>query len=524
MKIAILHHHLNRGGVTQVVSNHVRALQLGDHPTPVSEVLVLHGGRAEGWSHTKEAFARVPVETIAVDGLDYDDGTALRIDALADAISGTLRAAGFGPAETILHVHNHSLGKNVSLPGALRQLAERGYRLLLQIHDFAEDWRPANYRRFQQPLKELTDFEVGPYLYPMARQIHYAFLNTRDRTIFLTSNIAPEHVHLLPNPATAATTLPPHEEALQRFRTVHGLSGSQRLVLYPVRGIRRKNLGELLLWAAIADPSTTFALTLPATSHVEIPSFERWRRLAERLDLPVLFDVGLHEALSFEDNLAAADRILTTSVAEGFGLVFLEAWLHRRLLIGRNLPEITQDFRDRGLNLDHLGDALRIPLDWIGAEPYLAKALELHEQLCRAYGVSMAANSASTLRQGIEAGYVDFAALPTSQQSIVIQRASTSRQAGAEIIALNPWMRDALDFESDRWGPLIEANASAVGDGFSLHNTAADLMSVYGTLFAAPCIETCSQPSDDVDSLPEPDNILNAFLDISRLCPVRIEP
>ena len=42
--------------------------------------------------------------------------------------------------------------------------------------------------------------------------------------------------------------------------------------------------------------------------------------------------------------MASAHRLVTTSVAEGFGLAFLEPWLFGKGLLGRNLPEITVDF------------------------------------------------------------------------------------------------------------------------------------------------------------------------------------
>ena len=77
--------------------------------------------------------------------LQYDTQPVDESAELAGQLRRQLSALGFQPDQTVLHVHNHSLGKNASLPGALRLLAEDGYALLLQIHDFAEDCRPRNY-------------------------------------------------------------------------------------------------------------------------------------------------------------------------------------------------------------------------------------------------------------------------------------------------------------------------------------------------------------------------------------------
>ena len=107
--------------------------------------------------------------------LGYDETPALRADSLAEEIEGCLQQAGFDKSDSVVHIHNHGLGKNVSLPGAISLLAERGFRFLLQIHDFVEDLRPENYRCFRTALQGA---DVGEYLYPQAPHIHYALLNS----------------------------------------------------------------------------------------------------------------------------------------------------------------------------------------------------------------------------------------------------------------------------------------------------------------------------------------------------------
>ena len=58
-----------------------------------------------------------------------------------------------------------------------------------------------------------------------------------------------------------------------------------------------------------------------------------------------------------------AQAIVSTSVAEGFGLGFLEPWVFGKSLCGRNLPEITGDFSQHGVRLDNLYDRLELNLD-----------------------------------------------------------------------------------------------------------------------------------------------------------------
>ena len=51
MNIAIVHYHLNRGGVTQVVRNHLLALDAVSDPDQRIRTAILFGGRKQGWNN-----------------------------------------------------------------------------------------------------------------------------------------------------------------------------------------------------------------------------------------------------------------------------------------------------------------------------------------------------------------------------------------------------------------------------------------------------------------------------------------
>ena len=143
MKIGILHFHFNRGGVTQVVLNHLRGLDAAARGQERHEVTIIHGGRREGTADEQlTGFSSIDVTTDVVPALDYDDGTQSHGSSLAAELRQVLQQRGFAASDTLLHVHNHSLGKNVSLPPAIHLLASEGFHFLLQLHDFAEDLRP----------------------------------------------------------------------------------------------------------------------------------------------------------------------------------------------------------------------------------------------------------------------------------------------------------------------------------------------------------------------------------------------
>jgi hypothetical protein len=171
----------------------------------------------------------------------------------------------------------------------------------------------------------------------------------------------------------------------------------------------------------------------------------------------------------------------------------------------------------RGVRLDHLGRAVEIPLAWIGLEAYLARTLDLHQQLCAAYGTAMPSDAAGAVRESVASGFVDFAALSTGMQVQVIERVAGEPAAASQLLHRNAWIRQALAENDAACRELVASNAAAVGGGFSLQSTAADLTSTYAAL-------TASGADGPVTALDKPENILQAFLDISCLHPVRFEP
>ena len=235
--------------------------------------------------------------------------------------------------------------------------------MLLQIHDFAEDFRPRNYRHL---MDTWATHDPSTMLYPQAEQIHYAVLNQRDYTVLLRAGVPAARLHHLPNPAASHGHVSDRNHARQQLQRRFGIPSTEPFLLYPVRGIRRKNLGEALLWSALSGSTAHVGVTLAPLNAAEQPYYQRWKQVADELQLPVRFEIGGTAGLPLDTNLAAADFMLTTSVTEGFGMAFLESWLAERTLIGRDLPEITTDFVASGLQLDLMYRQLRIPLDVIG--------------------------------------------------------------------------------------------------------------------------------------------------------------
>ena len=180
MKVALVHYHLQPGGVTRVIENTVEAWKInGNGP---EDYVILSSRPYPG---NKLQNVRV------VEGLDYKDlSDATDPLILKERMEEAARSV-LGQLPDVWHIHNHSLGKNAGLSGAVAELAKSGARLLLQPHDFAEDGRPQNFRNLGK---------TRALLYPTAVQVHYAALNRRDQS-FLQSTLTDFNspVHLLAN-------------------------------------------------------------------------------------------------------------------------------------------------------------------------------------------------------------------------------------------------------------------------------------------------------------------------------------
>lgn len=521
MQVVYVHYHLNRGGVTQVIINQIRAVAELPREKRPTRIGVLYGGRHDGWPRRLWAGeAPIEVELIGLSEVDYDETELARPEALAEHVARTLKGKGFGPQDTLLHVHNHSLGKNVSWPGALRNLAKQGFRMLLQLHDFAEDFRPNNYRRLMHATQSESPSELAAVLYPSGPAIHYAALTQRDAKILKSTGVAEEQLHLLPNPIGESLELPDGEHARARVRERLGIPLDSRLLLYPVRGIRRKNLGELLLLAGLSDPEVWCAVTLAPQNPAELESFDRWRALSEELDLRCLFDTCGEGGIEFTEAVAASDLLVTTSIAEGFGMVFLEGWLAGKPLVGRDLPEITCDAVKSGLSLDGLYRKLAIPLDWVGGRIDLGDDIyHAYQWACHDYGVPVAEREdvVTQLDRLMEGDAIDFAHLPTIFQQRVIRRVAADPAATrVALCAVNPGLDELLAGRCSASDEVIAQNAAVVRKCYSMAQMSDQLGAVYRRLLA--------QNAGEVDNrLPAGEQVLANLLKLSRLHPLRLE-
>lgn len=478
MRVAILHYHLKPGGVTRVIENTVRELEKAG-----VESLVFCSEQPDVKAY---AFDNVRV----VPDLAYNHAfSATKADSLKRELEDSCKKE-WGTLPDLWHVHNHSLAKNLELPVVISQWAEAGQKLLLQIHDFAEDGRPDNYKALLVTLAGKDPRRLNQILYPTGDHVAYAFINGRDRSFFTRVGVDEDRCHLLANPVW----LEIDREAAPDDPSLEG----KRLFLYPTRSIRRKNMGELLLWAAAADEDVVFGSTMAPANPTALPIYEGWVQLADRLNLPVRF--GLGQQHRFDALLNSAHALITTSIAEGFGLAYLEPYLIGAQLVGRDLPDITSDFTGTGIRLDGLYPRLDVPIAWIGKER-LRRAL--HDALVGYYRsyhqVFEKHMTDDALEAIIEGDLVDFGYLDESMQSTVI-----------ETVAENPSLK--LDFAPEKLDCFLSEteiahNRRIIREQFNPEAYGQNLLGIYRGL-----AESRSSKAEFLDTAA----VLRCFLDPKR--------
>lgn len=478
MNIAIVHYHLRRGGVTRVIESAVAALA----PYDVN-VVVLTGQDYEG-----QALRNVRT----VPGLAYRDRMEDGPDpgALAANLAAAARDGLEGQEPDVWHVHNHSLGKNAAFAPALQELLSDGRRALLQIHDFAEDGRPHNFKVLSSGAQYVEAYG-GTFLpYPLAATIRYAVLNGRDAAFLRDAGAPADSVKLLPNPVHLPSIGEPESKPY---------ADREHLYVYPVRGIRRKNLGEVALLAAAAPHGALFVTTLTPENPAWLPIHDEWGRFCEEHGLPVQLGAVDRHGHDFAALMKHADALLNTSITEGFGMAFLEPWVFGDQLVGRDLPEITQDFLAQGMLLENLYDRLDVPIDRFDFAAFKQRLASVMDAAFRTYGRRSTEDIVQqALQSWVRQDAIDFGVLDeTAQREIILQVMGDADLRRAIWARVRPVSEEAR-----------QTNRQVVLDQFSLEGYGQSLFELYQEIME----HNGEAPRESVS----PDRLLDSFLEPAR--------
>jgi glycosyltransferase involved in cell wall biosynthesis len=333
VKIAILHYHLRPGGVATVIRNAQRALA-----------------------------GKFDVQILADFG--YDERPARsRIAFLAESRMLADRLAKRLRGVDVLHTHNVGLGKHPRLTQAVKLLAERrGIKIINQVHDFPEDRRPAQLRALRYCTGKRDDAFQRALCYYDASNVIWATLTTHDAAKLAAHGVPATKIHVLPNPvdeeffdrpAPTRAGLQEVKERLAAFAVAHRFHFDPRkkILLSPMKVMVRKNNAEAIELVKRLK-KYQLVISLDASSTRDRKYSERLKKKVRRERLPVV--VGFGAAL---DNplplFHLAHAILTTSRVEGFGYTFVEGWLCHKAVVGRDIPEVTEDFVASGMKMGH---------------------------------------------------------------------------------------------------------------------------------------------------------------------------
>jgi len=429
VRIVVFHYHLLPGGVTDVIVNSIVAVIR--NRSDVNDVTLVAGRseNADGVS-TRLASSGIDARCDVLPELDYTNNQEPAQDAAGRAgfLATTLQTR-YGGSDRLWWIHNYHLGKNPAFTLAICTIAaEDGTQpMLLHIHDFPEAARFENLRYLNRI--------AGPSPYPASPAVRYAVINERDREYLTDAGVRQDRVHLMVNPLPRE---PEHEppgsrghlvDALRRFAEHSGQTfrPDSPILLYPIRTIRRKNVLELGLLARLAG-DWNLVTTLPGLSRAERPYSELVSGAYADGLITGVFGIGRKEAefgTSFEELSTRADVIGSSSVQEGFGLLFINALRSRRPLFARSLTILD--------GIGHVFDGyparfyacVRVPFMTPSLGDFRSRLSLLYHDRLNAIELPPGARARidGDIEQMLGAPDVDFANLPVSLQCAVVRDA-----------------------------------------------------------------------------------------------------
>ena len=438
MKIAFVHYHLKTGGVTTVLKRQVKAI----HGT--FDTLVLTGDRAA---------AELPCQVMEIPELGYDQpvGYPPTAEMVAERVLKALNEKWPGGCD-VLHVHNPTLAKNRQFLQIIKKLQQAGVNLFLQIHDFAEDGRPDLYFEEEYPAN-----------------CHYGVINARDAAILKQAGLDVAGLHYIPN-------------AVEGLAVSGGRSPKPQ-ILYPVRAIRRKNLGEAILLSLFFKNDQRLAVTQPPNSPADAASYRDWIDWVRENRLRVDFEVG--KKTDFHLLIGNSESMITTSISEGFGLAFLEPWTAGKLLWGRRLGDICEDFEEKGICLEFLYDRLDVPMAWLDADAFSRSWHDSVFSVIERYGHKVAVDTVNcAFARLTHDERVDFGILSEKFQRQVLTRLIADTPVKAELISLNPWLANPGEVADP--SSIIENNRTAALKHYGVNQYRDRLLEIYDRIIDHP--------------------------------------
>lgn len=362
--LVVVHSHWRPGGVRRVVEIALpaiaRRLQL--------QKITFLGSGSSAPAPCLEGLETAILNEPACDYLDAPDKEAS--PKLERALRQVLRTGD----RAAVWFHNPALARNPSLCEAIRTICSaQSIPLVLHHHDF---WCDGRWERW--PILQRFGFShprdvAGSLFADGTRSVHVT-INRPDA--LLTGSFFPSRSQLLPNPILPTREVESGDSVGAWLRQK---IGPRPLWICPTRFLRRKNLLEALLLKRVLCPEACLATTSAAFS----PGEARYAtELRSRFGGEMAF--GLAEASGAPPAgtlLAQADVLLSTSVQEGFGLVWADAARLRKPLLARRLSNVDDDLRGMGFLFPHTYPDLLVPSECFDRKAEQGRIKELQRAM-----------------------------------------------------------------------------------------------------------------------------------------------
>ncbi|MFO7729571.1 MAG: hypothetical protein R6V86_02290 [Spirochaetia bacterium] len=455
-RITIFHYHLLTGGITQVITSSVKAV-LQQQPDQFDITLVC--GRDTQRTTIVEKIEQA-LKTQGVDAQVHSHSIP-EIDYLVEQdnppkVEDIKKKLNEHFGGSIWWVHNYHIGKNPLFTKALLQIAREQpqQQLVLHIHDFPESGRFSN-------LKALYEQLESP-MYPLSPNVRYVVINSRDRDILQEAGIPKDRLFLLNNP------IEPHSPAnidswrvqqkIENWAGEHtpGWEPEGKLLLYPVRSIRRKNVLEAGLLTHLVESPVNLLVTLPGVSQQEGAYSSLVESAFQNRLITGAWGIGgnLDEiGISFEELTRSADMIVSTAIQEGFGYLFINSVLWGTPLVARDL-DILGAIRKHFLpQSSYFYSQLRVPLS-TGDRAALG---DTYTQILNSVAGLLPDDQHKRIRYEVEQllakKLIDYSFLSVEQQYQVLRHAAESSEFVNELREVNA--ETAATMENLLRGPQV---------------------------------------------------------------------
>lgn len=433
MKIAVFHYHLLPGGVTTVIR--YSAAAAAAYIDGIEEILLVAGDREHAdsvyttLSESIDSCRKCRVSYAVLQEIGYTDHRKAETLDLSKLKRELVRRFG----GYFWWIHNYHIGKNPIFTRAVLESAQEHPEqpILFHIHDFPECARYGN-------LEFLRRYHSDT-LYPTGNNLFYGVINSRDHRLLIDAGLPESNVFYLPNPKppeqAKELSTPQQKEVDRAYAGIGSYIPGAPVLLYPVRSIRRKNVLEAGLFSKLTDTPVNLFTTLPGVSDHEKGYSELVEKAYRNKLIPGVFGAGIPSmeektGITFHDLIGFSRSLVSSSIQEGFGYLFIQAISWGKNLFAKNLETLTDFTPFFSSNSHYVYNALSVPLE----EREMSDAEALYHAYLSGLVQFLGEEGVESLKTAINRmlgqNPVDFSFLPPNMQYKVLLRCTDAGYAG----------------------------------------------------------------------------------------------